>query len=329
MIKQILTIFLLSCLPAFLPAQDSLKNPVPANDSTNVAVANQAQGTNTRSPDKKRIWLVAGGHAAVWAISYVALNKAWYADYPKEDFHFFNDWEEWNQMDKAGHVWTAYQLSRFSTEAWRWTGLKKSTSIWIGSASAVAYQSIIEIQDGFSSQWGFSWGDMTANIVGAAAFAAQELTWGDQRIQIKMSYWPYEYPDDLIERRNQLFGTGSLERILKDYNSQTYWASANLKSFLPNSNLPKWLNISFGYASELMLGGRENTWTDKDGVYHDRTDIERKRRFFLAPDIDLTKIKTKSKFIRGLLFTLNAVKFPAPALELDSKGTFKVHAIYF
>jgi hypothetical protein len=171
--------------------------------------------TNNITPNKKRIWLVAAGHAVVWAGSYIALNKAWYADYPKEDFHFFNDWEEWNQMDKAGHVWTAYQLSRFSTEAWRWTGLKKSTSVWIGSASAVAYQSIIEIQDGFSSEWGFSWGDMTANIVGAAAFAAQELTWGDQRIQVKMSYWPYEYPDDLIDRRNQLFGTGQPRTNIK------------------------------------------------------------------------------------------------------------------
>jgi VanZ family protein len=172
-IKQTLIIFLFYVLPALLPAQDSVKSPLPASQSIQPDTSIHPVSTTTSSfpPNKKRIWLVAGGHAAIWAVSYIALNQAWYADYPKEDFHFFNDWNEWNQMDKAGHVWTAYQLSRFSTEAWRWTGLKKSTSIWIGSASAVAYQSIIEIQDGFSSQWGFSWGDMVANVAGAAGLS--------------------------------------------------------------------------------------------------------------------------------------------------------------
>ncbi len=88
-------------------------------------------------------------------------------------------------MDKFGHVWTAYQLSRVSGALWKWTGLNHTTSTILGGISGVAYQSIIEIQDGFSSEWGFSWGDMTANVIGASAYVAQELGWKDQRIQIK------------------------------------------------------------------------------------------------------------------------------------------------
>ena len=57
-------------------------------------------------PDKKRIWIVVASQAALWTGSFIALNKAWYADYPKQSFHFFNDWSEWQQMDKAGHAWT-------------------------------------------------------------------------------------------------------------------------------------------------------------------------------------------------------------------------------
>ena len=72
---------------------------------------------------KTRVWLVAGGHIAAWGASYIALNKAWYAGYPKSDFHFFNDNGEWNQMDKAGHTWTAYQVSRISAGLWKWSGL--------------------------------------------------------------------------------------------------------------------------------------------------------------------------------------------------------------
>ena len=285
---------------------------------------------NPGQPDKQRIWLIVGLHAATWAGSYIALNEAWYADYPKEPFHFFNDNREWNQMDKAGHVWTTYQVSRFSSGLWKWARLNHRQSAWLGGISGVAYQSIIELQDGFSSEWGFSWGDMLANIGGAALFVSQELGWHEQRIQVKMSYWPYDYTTpELKARRNQLFGNGFAERILKDYNAQTYWLSANINSFFPSLKMPGWLNIAAGYNSDGLLGGFENTWTDKLGNDVDRTDIPRVRRFLLSADIDLTKIKTNSKFLKTVFSVVNMVKIPAPALELNSSGSFKVHAIYF
>ena len=289
----------------------------------------RGQDSLYRKPSAKKIVLVACTHAALWTGAYILLNNAWYKDYERESFHFFNDIGELNQMDKIGHVWTAYQVSRLSTEMWKWSGLPDKTSIILGSVSAMAYQSIIEVQDGFSSEWGFSWGDMAANTIGAGSYAVQQLAWKEQRILIKMSYWQHDYPAALVPRRDQLFGTGLSERILKDYNSQTYWASANLKAFLPQSNLPGWLNVAVGYSSDLMVGGRVNSWTDKEGVFNDYTAIPRVRRFYLAPDIDLTRIKTRSKIIRGLFFALNAVKFPAPALELNSKGKIKLHGIYF
>ena len=279
---------------------------------------------------RQRTWLVAGAHAALWGGSYLALNKAWYADYPKESFHFFNDNKEWLQMDKMGHVWTANQMSRVSAELWRWAGLSDKQSTWLGGISGVAYQSIIEIQDGFSAEWGFSWGDMAANIAGSAMYVAQELGWKEQRIQIKLSYWPYDYSSpELTTRRNELFGKSIQERVLKDYNSQTYWLSANIHSFLPDSKMPRWLNLAVGYSANGMLGGMSNSWVDKEGFTHDRSDVPRTRHFFLSPDIDLTKIKTKSKFLRSALFVLNMIKIPAPALELNSRGKLKGHVLYF
>ncbi len=275
-----------------------------------------------------RKWLVAGGHAAAWTGTFIALNKAWYADYPKSDFHFFNDGSEWNQMDKAGHVWTAYQLSRVSAATWKWSGFSDRKAAWLGASSAVAFQSIIEIQDGFSEKWGFSWWDMLANVSGAGAYLAQQLAWRDQRIQVKLGYWPYDYPADLVARRNELFGSGSFERILKDYNSQTYWASANLRSFFPRSGLPAWLNLSLGYSSDLMLGGEENKWTNADGVEVDRTDIARVRRFYLSVDADLTRIPTRSRFLRSVFYLVNAVKIPAPALEWNTGNGFRAHWIH-
>jgi hypothetical protein len=276
-----------------------------------------------------RLWLVAGAQVAVWGASYLALNQAWYKDYPKQSFHFFNDRKEWNQMDKGGHLWTAYQVSRLSYKLWKWAGLSdKKSAVW-GGISAVAYQSIIEIQDGFSTEWGFSLSDMEANLVGAAGFVVQQALWKDQRLQLKMSYWPYKYPDDLVTRRDQLFGESLPERLLKDYNAQTYWLSANMNAFFPHSGFPKWLNIAAGYGSDGMLGGDDNKWTDRNGMDIDRSDVPRVRRYYLSLDVDLTKIKTRSKFLRTAFYLLNAVKIPAPALEMSSTGKFSGHLLKF
>jgi hypothetical protein len=278
----------------------------------------------------KRVWFVGGLHVATWTASYIALNTAWYKGYPKSAFHFFNDNGEWNQMDKCGHTWTAYQMSRLSSGMWKWAGLNERTSAWLGGVSGLAYQSIIEIQDGFSSEWGFSWGDMAANTLGAATYVAQQLGWHEQRLQFKLSYYPYDYnTPDLKARRDNLFGTSLQERMLKDYNSQTYWLSANVHAFFPESKWPAWLNLAFGYNSNGMLGGYGNQWTDKQGNTINRTDIQRVRHFLLSPDIDLTRIRTNHKWLRTLLYVGNMIKIPAPAIALSSQGKWKAYALYY
>ena len=116
--------------------------------------------------------------------------------------------------------------------------------------------------------------------------------------------------------------------MLKDYNGQTYWFSANLRSFFPGSDLPQWLNVAFGYGADGMFGGFENKWEEDPGVSVDRTDIKRYRQLYLAPDINFSKIKTNSKAVKVLFAALDAFKFPTPSLEL-SNGKFKMNAIHF
>jgi VanZ family protein len=280
-------------------------------------------------PNKKRIWLVAGTQAGLWLGSFVALNKLWYDEYPRTSFHFFNDNREWNQMDKLGHVFTTFQVSNISSKMWQWAGLSHKRSVIYGAISGIAYQSVIEIQDAYSAEWGFSLSDMGSNFLGAAMFVAQELTWEEKRIRLKLSFSNHDYPKEVTARYEHLFGSTFIERYLKDYNSQTYWVSVNPRSFLTNSRFPGWLNIAAGYSSDLMLGGRENVWTDKEGVFFDRRDIPRTRRFYLSPDVDFTRIPTNSKLLKTVFQLIGGIKFPAPALELNSKGKFRAHLFYF
>lgn len=183
--------------------------------------------------------------------------------------------------------------------------------------------------DGFSTEWGFSWGDYTANLLGTGMLIGQEFGWKEQRIQLKFSSHRRNYGNEkLTERANDIYGSNLSERTLKDYNAQTYWLSANLKSFFKESNLPPWVNIAVGYGAEGMFGALDNKWTDGNGVVYNFNDIQRYRQYYIAPDIDFTKIKTKSKFLRTGLFILKSFKFLAPSLEF-SDTKFKWNWLHF
>jgi hypothetical protein len=281
---------------------------------------------------KSRLRIACITQGSIWSGSLIGLNNAWYANYPRSSFHFFNDMGEWNQVDKIGHAWSAYFGAQLSSEFFQWAGVSRKRAAWYGAGMGISYVSVIEILDGFSKEWGFSVGDMVANTAGATLFAAQEIAWQEQRIALKFSAHKNYYQDQiLLNKANTLYGKSLAERILKDYNAQTYWLSANIKSFRTYSNLPSWLNIAVGYGAQGIFGGFTNDWTDKKtGIYYDRTDVKRFRQFYLSPDIDLSKIKIGHRKLRALKF-LNTLKlkFPMPTLEINSLGQIKLHPIYF
>lgn len=277
-----------------------------------------------------RAWGLAASSAAVYTGSLLVLNQYWYKDYPKRNLHTINDFGEWLQMDKFGHVYSAYLFSKYSREIWRWTGIPRKQQIWIGGLSGFAFQSVIEFLDAHSAQWGWSWGDMGANALGAGIMIGQELIWNEQRFQLKFSSTPVRYRDpDLKARAINQFGTRLAERTLKDYNAQTYWLSMNLYSITKEHNLPKWLNIAIGYGADGLFAANGNYWTDEEGVHHNFTHVRRTRQVYLSPDVDFTRITTRHKGVKILFQVLNMIKVPAPALEVNGAGQLKLHALKF
>lgn len=289
---------------------------------------------NSDEPDypynKKRVALITGANVVGYGGIMAGLYTTWYKDYPQSKFHVFNDLSEWQQIDKIGHVFSAYAAGKAGMELWRWTGMERKKRIWIGGMSGAVYQTVIETLDGFSKEWGWSWSDIGANLAGSGLFVAQELAWDEQRIQLKWSFHRKRYDNaDLNARANKIFGATTAERILKDYNGQTYWLSTSLRTFFPSSGIPAWLQVSLGTGAEGMFGAKENIGKDKFGnIEFDRTDIKRYRQWYLAPDIDLTKIKTNRKGIKFAFMVLNILKFPTPSLEF-SNGNFKLNWFHF
>lgn len=273
---------------------------------------------------------VAAGHLAFYGGSLTGLSVMWYAKQPRSSFHFFNDNAQWLQVDKVGHVYSAYEMSRLSQALWKSAGMSDKKSTWLGGLSGLAFQSIIEVLDGFASEYGFSVGDYVANVAGTSIFMAQQLTWHEQKFKLKFSAFPKKYGSpELQNRADNLYGKTLPEKLLKDYNHQTYWLSADIHSLFGVRKWPAWLNVAVAYGADGMFGGTSNVAKDENGVIiFDRRDIVRYRQWYLSPDIQFQKIKTHKKGVKVLLFVLDAVKMPAPALEF-SQGKLKGHLLFF
>ena len=167
-----------------------------------------------------------------YTANFTSLYAFWYKDYPKSQFHFFNDIGEYLQVDKVSHVYGAYTGGRMSMQMWKWAGASKNKYVWLGGMSGLAYESLIEVMDGFSDHWGFSVGDYVANILGTSLLIGQELAWNEQRITIKYGTHLAKYDDPVVDAYlNHIYGKSKTDRLFKDYNTQTYWLSFNLKSF--------------------------------------------------------------------------------------------------
>jgi len=297
------------CFTEQLNAQNNRINSPNATDSS--TQINHARLTS----------LIVGG-SVVYAGAMFGLYQMWYKDYPQTSFHFINDNHEWQQLDKGGHMFNAYYIGMIGYESLRWAGVDERRSAIFGGGAGFMFLTVIETLDGFSKEWGASGGDLIANTAGSAIFISQQLAWGEQRIQVKWSVHETKF----AQYRPDQLGSNFLEHMIKDYNGQTFWLSGNIHSFIrKDSRFPKWLNIAAGYGGEGMTGGRSNP-AEIDGV--PLPYFERYRQFYIAPDIDLSRIKTQSPTLNKVFKLLGIFKFPMPTLEFSKKGV-KFHPLYF
>jgi hypothetical protein len=269
--------------------------------------------------NKKRIWLVSGIQAYTEIGTFAALYPVWYAQNTTSQFHYFNDFGNWGNVDKYGHSYSAYQLSKLSSDFYRWAGVPKKKSAIIGSLIGLSFQSTLEIFDGFSNGYGFSWGDMLFNALGSGLYVSQELVWAEQKLIPKFSYHPTKY----AALRPEILGSNQAERFLKDYNGQTYWLSFSPNHFAKSSMFPKWLCISIGYGIDGRIVGDQTSYTSADGItYHS------KQQYYLSVDLDLKNLPIKNKTLKKIVCAFNYLKIPAPTVSFQ-KNKIQFLPIYF
>jgi len=253
----------------------------------------------------------------------IGLNYLWYKKFPHSRFHFFNDNNEWLNMDKVGHATSAYNIAAIQGDVLHWGGVRPGLSALIGSLTALGFMTMIEVMDGHSTAWGFSKGDMLANISGCLLYEGQQLLWGQQHISLK-----YSFHKSLFAKYNPgELGSNLIQQSLKDYNGQAYWLSVNIASFLPsNTNFPRWMNIAAGYGAEGMIAAVNNP-TEINGQKIPY--FKRYRQFYLSMDADLYRINNISPLATTLLKVNRTIKMIAPALEWNEVDKLKFHWLYY
>jgi len=272
-----------------------------------------AQVPEPDSINQKKLTKVVIASSATYTLAMVGLGHVWYSDFDRQPFSFFNDSREWKQIDKVGHLYSAFQLTDLSSRTLQWTGLSKTKSNRIGAITSFLVISSIEIFDGYSAGYGASPSDIGANALGASLYLGQQMLWKETRLQPKFSF----HQTHLSKLRPNVLGGNFSEELLKDYNGQTYWLSVDMDKFML---FPKWLNWAVGYGGhDLIFAEDSSNQANGHSGY---------RQFYLSLDFDLTAIKTRSRALKTLLYFVNMVKLPSPTLEFSRRG-IKSHPFYF
>ena len=275
---------------------------------TNVVVS-QSAFTNFLKPSDSlnipRRNFVIATEGLVFAVGILQLNKIFESGNYNSGCSIVLDNSESLQIDKSVHAFTSYQIGNTFYNLLNWSGVSKKNKLIFGAGMGFAFLSTVEVIDGFSKNHDASVGDIIANASGTSLFVFQDLLWKEQRIVPKISL----HSDRFMSANMKLVKS----QVESDFNDETFWLSFNLNSFFRNSRIPKCLNIALGYGVE------------KVGVL----DSNPYSQIYLSFDVDLTRIQTKSHFLKTVFSFFNCIKVPAPTLEFSRNSQLKGYFIYF
>jgi hypothetical protein len=294
--------------------------------SSNKVIPNELNNKDVLSQDavsvnKNRLIPILSGFSLTYISSMSFLQYVWYKNHERVPFSFYNDLGGYNQIDKFGHVYGGYMESYIGFHSLVWAGVPRKKAVLYGGLLGFFLQLPIEIWDGVYEGWGFSISDVGANALGSALVIGQELAFHEQIVKYKFSFSPSPY----ASQANGYLGEGFKE-LIYDYNGHTYWLSCGVNRVIPYKKIPNWFNIAVGYSAGGMFGEFENI-TQFRGVAIPET--ERYRQFLFSLDIDFSKIPIRNKSLKRLFNSMFMIKVPFPAIELNTKGEFKFHSLYY
>ena len=277
-------------------------------DSLAVAGQRRSVPVDTVAPpgvDCTRLAIVGGVTAVGVTAIHVYQQHAWWRGY-RGKFHFEEDLVYAKNVDKLGHLYAASVLSFVFSRSLQWADVPDRSALIWGAVGSTLFETYVEVEDGFSKFWGFDRVDFASDVVGAWYPVAQEFLPALRSFNFKFSYLPKNQGEP------RAF-PGQTRTIFDDYEGQTIWLSVSVHDLLPrpvDACWPQWLCLAAGVAV-------------KDNSSPDRYLV-----FYLAPDLDLTKIiPSNTWFLKTLGQALNFIHLPTPAVRFAPNVVW--YGLYF
>lgn len=290
----------------FASSQDSTFHFTTSADSSSgpVSIIN----SSNKLTKTTKILLLSGGTVASVSGFFVYLNNVWWAGQSSK-FHFDDgyDLKYAKNLDKVGHFYMGKVGADLASEGLVQWGLSKKNAQLLGMLGSIGGSLFVEIKDGYSPNWGFSWGDIAAGTAGSLYSFFQTKSKLLNATDVKFSYY---------KRYNYYFEVaGYKSTFIDDYINQTYWLSFSPAKYQQLrgkkvAGWPKWLGVSVGF-------GVDETLNDYyTGFNYPQNKGKGKYELMIGPDIDFCQILPKRKIWQSIAKKLNYIKFPLPALKL-------------
>jgi hypothetical protein len=240
--------------------------------------------------DKIKLYSILGATAGGFIYGHAFLNDLWWKG-EKSSFHFNfdQDWKYSLGADKLGHFYFPYLVTNVYTQLFQWSGVEEENSYYYAASLALFYQTYIEIRDGFSQKYGFSWGDYGANVLGTAYPVLQYHYSTLRNFNFKISFYP-----------STRFRNNSHGSIIDDYESTYHWLTFDVKNLLPESAgkyYPAFVNLAVGHSVKHL-------------------DVKGSHELYIALDWNLEALPGDVWFLKFLKKTLNFYHLPSPAVRI-------------
>lgn len=277
--------------------------------------------TNVNTKD---ILIYGGGLGVLFMAQHIYQIKENWKD--KAPFKILEDGVYSLWTDKGTHFFNTYFPSYMFNEGLIAMGFSKNDAVLTGSIMGLAYQTYVEVLDGYGANYGFSPSDYYANIVGVAFYYLQNRYGLAEYVTPKFAYIPSNWHGEKLRVPHTNF--------IDDYSSQTTYLSFNMHAILPKSVAnywPEWLELTVGYAARnLYIQGVP----DENGQpipNNNPTSIYQRDAVYGNPvlivGLDYNLIKLLPDGGAGWNWfkqTLNFLKLPSPAIEIGEKTRFRL-----
>jgi hypothetical protein len=191
---------------------------------------------------------------AVYGTAWTWVSAAWWSrKYASKGFIFLDEGAFGldtyaGGSDKLGHYYANYLMNRGFAGILEWGGFSRTGAIVSSTLLTTAFFTAVEFKDAYHLNYGFSAGDVIANLAGqGTALALMLVPALDEAVSVKIMYFPSR---DFF----RALSTDGPLNTPEDYSGQTFLLSYHLASLPivqenPALRVLRYLDLSLGYGT--------------------------------------------------------------------------------